>query len=327
MNGGIALKQLTILILGFVLVFNAVSAQTIDLRGRWKFHLGDDASWTSRTLNDAGWESVRVPAAWEDEDFHGYDGFAWYRVKFDGRKLDREGIYYLNLGFIDDADEAFLNEKMIGFSGQCPPKFKTAYNNERKYILPSQWINFDGDNVVAVRVFDVGDRGGIVDGDVGVYSMGEGARLLINLQGIWQFAIDRRRDDEVPQWEKIMVPGAWEFQGFKYDGFARYKRTFNIPANFTKEPVVVILGKIDDFDKTYFNGTVIGTTNDGRRYGLSSSYDKTRVYEIPQELIKRGANNTIEIVVEDIGNVGGIYHGGIIGITTKSNYERYFDQD
>jgi sialate O-acetylesterase len=151
--------------------------------------------------------------------------------------------------------------------------------------------------------------------------------LLINLQGIWQFAVDKRRPEEVPQWEKIMVPGAWEFQGFKHDGFARYKRTFNIPANFTKEPVVVILGKIDDFDKTYFNGTVIGTTNDGRRYGSSNSYLRTRVYEIPQELIKRGANNTIEIVVEDMGNVGGIYDGGIIGITTKSNYDRYFDKD
>jgi hypothetical protein len=321
------LKHAKPLLLFCVLISNTLFSQAINLRGTWRFHIGDDAGWSSRNFDDSGWETIRVPAAWEDEGFNGYDGFAWYRIRFDGRKLDKEAAYYLNLGFIDDADEAFLNENLIGFSGQCPPKFKTAYNNERKYMLPSQYINFAGQNTLAVRVFDGMHRGGITDGDVGIYRLDEGAKLLIDLQGIWSFA-KSKSGERVPTgggWEKIMVPGAWEFQGHsKYDGFAWYKRSFTVPTNFTKEQVVLLLGKIDDFDKVYLNGTLIGSTNDHEEYGDSESYAETRVYAIPQQLLKRDGVNTLEVLVEDIGNVGGIYEG-IIGITTKSNYERYFD--
>ena len=314
------------LILALILLSNMSYSQAINLKTRWKFHVGDDPSWSTRAFDDSDWESIRVPESWEDQGFNGYDGFAWYRVKFDGRRLDKENIYYLNLGFIDDADEAFLNDKLIGFSGQCPPKFKTAYNSERKYVLPSNIINFEGENTIALRVFDVVNRGGIVDGDIGIYSMNEGARLLIDLQGIWLFAEsdngERVTDDGA--WEKIMVPGPWEKQGYaRLDGYAWYKRTFIVPINFTKEPVVLLLGKIDDFDRTYVNGKLIGKTKDNKPYGQSESYQEIRAYDIPPDVLRRNGSNTIEILVEDMGNIGGIYEG-IIGIATKANYERYF---
>ena len=300
-------------------------AQVIDLSGFWKFHIGDDAGWTSKSFRDADWEKIYVPSTWEEEGFNGYDGFAWYRTTFDGRKLEKDGVYYLNLGYIDDADEAYLNDKLIGFSGQCPPKFKTAYNNERKYVLPSSAIDFQGLNTIAIRVFDVGDRGGIVDGEPGIFTLADRGRLLVDLQGIWAFSTARKdeKPSDIEEWEKIMVPAPWEFQGFKYDGFGWYRRTFTFPSNVTKEPLVLMLGKIDDFDEVYFNGKLIGRTNDGRRYGDSFSFEKIRVYELPQNLISRTGPNTIEVMVEDMGNIGGIYEG-VIGITTRSNYQKYF---
>jgi sialate O-acetylesterase len=120
-----------------------------------------------------------------------------------------------------------------------------------------------------------------------------------------------------------MVPGAWEYQGFvKYDGFARYRRTFAIPPQLAGKPLVLLLGWIDDFDKTYVNGQLVGTTNDHRRYGESKSYNQQRAYEIPSGVIKSGTN-TIEVLVEDMGNYGGIW-GGVIGITTREDYRRHF---
>jgi len=321
------LKHFKILFLFCFLISNSLFSQVINLKGTWRFHIGDDAGWSAKNLNDSDWETIHVPSAWEDQGFNGYDGFAWYRIKFDGRKLDKEAVHYLNLGFIDDADEAFLNDKLIGFSGQCSPKFKTAYNTERNYILPSQYINFAGENTVAIRVFDGMNRGGIVDGDVGIYRMDQGARLLVNLQGIWSFAKSKNgeRITDPKGWEKIMVPGAWEFQGHsRYDGFVWYKRTFTIPANFPKDQMVLLLGKIDDFDKTYINGKLIGKTRDDESYGDSHSFEQYRVYDIPQQLLKVNGANTIEVLVEDMGNVGGIYEG-IIGITTKSNYKKLLD--
>lgn len=321
----IALKNIVAFGMALGIMLSSASAQDISLKGRWRFHIGDDVAWASPDFDDSEWEQIWVPAAWEDEGFNGYDGFAWYRVKFDGRKLDKETVYYASLGFIDDADEAYLNEKLIGFSGQCPPKFKTAYNSERKYVLPAHLINFNGENTIAVRVFDGMHRGGITDGTVGIYPV-EGGRLLVDLQGIWSFARVGKGDQpaDVDSWEKIMVPSPWEYQGNrKYDGFAWYRRTFTTPAKLPNEPLIVMLGKIDDFDRVYINGKLIGSTNDKREYGASGSYQVTRAYEISPDILKKSGSNTIEVLVEDMGNIGGIYEG-IIGITTKANYKRFF---
>jgi hypothetical protein len=322
------LKYILVASIAFLFSFSTSLAQVIDLKGSWRFNIGDDPAYAATAYNDSRWKFIKVPSTWEDQGFHGYDGFAWYRVKFDGLKLDNSEIYYLNLGYIDDADEVYLNGQLIGFSGQFPPKFKTAYNNERRYVLPAPLINFKGTNTIAIRVFDAMHGGGIVDGSVGIFGMNEGQKILIDLQGLWSFAKSNHgeRIENENEWDNIMVPGEWEHQGFsKYDGFAWYKRSFTLPANFTKQDVVIMLGKIDDFDKTYLNGKLIGSTSDFRDYGDSHSYERERVYDIPQQLLKRNGTNIIEVLVEDMGNIGGIYEGPI-GITTKSNYDRYFKQ-
>jgi hypothetical protein len=301
-------------------------AQTISLKKNWRFRIGDEMAWATPDYDDSRWDMIRVPSHWEDDGFNGYDGFAWYRTKFDGSLLNQNEVYLLNLGFIDDCDEVYLNGRAIAFSGQFPPKFKTAYNNERKYSLPNEIINFKGSNTIAVRVFDAFQGGGIFDGKIGIFPIGEKNKLLVDLQGIWNFA-RTSSETQTPRpedWGNIMVPSPWEHQGFsKYDGFARYRKTFSLPAQFTTEEVVLMLGKIDDFDKVYLNGKLIGTTNDRQPYGWSESYQIDRVYKIPKSLLKSGASNTIEVIVEDMGNIGGIYEGRI-GITTRANYERYF---
>jgi hypothetical protein len=313
------------LLLIFSLPFSA-SGQVINLKGSWKFNLGDKMAWSSSSYDDSRWEFVIVPSPWEEEGFNGYDGFAWYRRKFDGRKLDKNESYYLNLGFIDDCDEVYLNGNLIGFSGYMPPHFKTAYNTERRYIIPPDAINYAGENTLAIRIFDVVHGGGIVEGDIGIFKQKRNENLIVDLQGIWLFATtwDDQSIKNDKDWKKIMVPAPWEQQGYqKYDGYAWYKRTFTFPSNTSTDDLVLLLGKIDDFDKVYLNGQYIGRTNDNKRYGLSQSFSKLRVYDIPSALLKKTGTNTIEVFVEDMGNVGGIYEGPV-GITTKDTYSRYF---
>jgi hypothetical protein len=311
----------------FCLILTTAVAQQIDLEGKWKFHIGDKSAWSDPEYDDESWETIYAPSAWEDEGFNGYDGFAWYRKKFDGTKLSKEESYYLNLGYIDDCDEVYINGKLIGVSGSMPPKFKTAYQSERKYSIPNDILHFNSSNVIAIRVFDVTLGGGIIDGDIGIYRSPK-SKMLVDLSGIWQFAKTRNEKplDAEADWAKIMVPSAWEHQGYyKYDGFAWYRRTFTIPVNFAEkdEDIVLVIGKIDDFDKTYINGKLVGETNDGEDFGWSRSFEKKRVYKIPNGLLKKNANNVIEVLVEDMGNVGGIYEGPV-GITTRTAYERYF---
>ena len=316
----------TLRLLLFLVLFPAtVFPQVVDLRGQWKFHIDDKPEWADSKFDDSLWKTIFTPSAWEDEGFHGYDGFAWYRIKFDGRELSKNEIYYLGLGYIDDCDEVYVNGHLVGFSGSMPPKFKTAYNTERKYPLPSDIVNFSGPNTVAIRVFDATLNGGIMDGRLGIYRLGKNNYLDIDLSGVWSFAPSRRGEPitNASDYGRIMAPSAWEYQGYlKYDGFTWYKKTFVIPEKLANEPLVLILGKIDDFDKTYFNGQLIGSTNDGQRYGRSESYSKLRVYDIPASAIKKNGQNVIEVLVEDIGNLGGIYEGSI-GISKKSNYSRF----
>ena len=299
-------------------------AQVVALSGQWKFRIGDDPHYSAVGWDDSKWKNIYAPSAWEEEGYNGYDGFAWYRKKFDGHQLNNSDSYILNLGFIDDCDEVYLNGRLIGFSGSMPPNFKTAYNSERKYSIPQEAINFQGMNTIAIRVFDVVQGGGIIEGRIGIYETPK-SHLLIDLQGVWYFT----KEDEHPatvDWKKINVPGQWEHQGYyRYDGFARYKRNFTLPKDFTNEPLILLLGRIDDFDKTYLNGQVIGSTNDHREYGDSESFSKLRAYPIPEKFLKRNAVNTIEVMVEDMGNIGGIYEGPI-GITTSNFYKKYFKE-
>ncbi len=293
----------------------------MDLGGMWKFSIGDKITWKDPDFDDSAWESLFVPGPWDEQGFHGYDGYAWYRLNFDGRELPKNQSLYLKLGYIDDTDEVYINGTLIGFSGSFPPKFQTAYRALRNYHIPSSLINFNGKNTIAVRVFDVTNEGGIVKGRPGIYGADPDAPIQLDLQGLWNFQTGKevRKD----AWEEVMVPVPWEQQGYRrFDGFGWYSKTFTLPEHLYGQDLVFIGGKIDDFDVAFLNGQKIGETNDHQPFGSSRSFDKLRAYTIPANLIWRG-ENTITIQVEDIGNIGGIYQGPV-GITTRELFNRHF---
>jgi hypothetical protein len=300
----------------------------VNLQGRWKFSIGDNMKWASPQYNDSDWETIHVPAKWEDEGFNGYNGFAWYRKSFDGTMLkDKSAGYTLFLGYIDDADEVYLNGHKIGSSGAFPPRFQTAYNAQRKYYIPQEYINFQGVNVICVRVYDAYIAGGIVSGEVGIFLNEDDQVLAVNLRGVWDFALyekrfghmrfnaaEKRTPPENILWTKITVPGAWENQGYgNFDGSAWYRKQFTIPKSLEGEDLVLVLGKIDDADQTYLNGVLIGATN---------QYDKLRIYPLSAEQVRAGAVNLLLVYVEDPQGFGGIYEGPV-GIMKQSSLTRY----
>ncbi len=99
------------LIAARLMAYHSDSERIVDLNGIWKFEIGDNIKFADPSFDDSRWEDVRVPSSWEDEGFPGYDGFAWYRLKFRiSEKYSSESIY-LSLGAIDDVDEVYLNGK------------------------------------------------------------------------------------------------------------------------------------------------------------------------------------------------------------------------
>jgi sialate O-acetylesterase len=321
-----------------ITLFSCANSQAEDLRkvfdlsGYWKFSIGDDAEWSDPKFNDSDWDQIRVPDRWENQGYNEYNGYAWYRKAFTIVDLPKDEPIYFVTGRIDDADEIYLNGKLIGKSGEFPPNFETAANQKRKYLIPQEYLNFSGSNIIAVKVYDTYLEGGIIDSPAGIFVDEDFSYLDLVLSGKWKFHLGDNKqwasgnfDDE--SWNEINVPSEWENEGYRdYDGYAWYRTTFKIPQQLKDEVLYLSLGKIDDYDYVYINGECIGEVFDLKKDGeykrKGFEYNARRVYKIPSGIIKSTGINSIAIRVYDKVLRGGIYEGPI-GIMTEKNYKKY----
>ncbi len=304
------------------------------LKGGWSFSIGMNSEWISPKFNDSGWETVKVPSTWEDQGFNGYNGYAFYRKKISFSSSLKGRMLYINMGYIDDVDEVYLNGKKIGSSGGFPPSYFTAYNAERIYYIPEEYINFDGMNVIAVKVYDSYDAGGIVGGDIGIYGGKSSVSFDLNLQSLWKFRPGddiRRKDADFDDslWDEVLVPARWEDQGYRdYDGYAWYRKTFTYNSTAADDRTVILMGKIDDVDQVYINGTLVGSTGNfptkaNRDVFTSAEYNAFRGYYLPAGFLKKGQKYVIAVRVLDTGGTGGIYEGPV-GIISQAKYIDYW---
>ncbi len=305
----------------------------LSLKGMWKFSIGDDMEWSKPSFDDGKWESIYAPSSWEDQGFHGYDGYAWYRKHFSYQSFLKGKVLTLKMGRIDDVDEVYLNGHLVGSSGMLPPRYQTSYNTWREYPVPEKFLNANGDNIISVRVYDDQLEGGILEGDLGIYTIEDALRPDLDLSGEWKFKtgdnkkwIDPNFDDE--KWNSILVPSYWEMQGYKdYDGFAWYRFRFKVDPSLATKKLVLVLGKIDDIDEVYLNGKLIGSTGNMNtrpiRYDTRSEWQIFRGYFVPGGLIDPNKENVIAVRVFDGYINGGIYQGPI-GLIQQDKYTKFW---
>ncbi|QEK50870.1 glycoside hydrolase family 95 protein [Pedobacter aquae] len=135
------------------------------------------------------------------------------------------------------------------------------------------------------------------------------------------------------QWKTFPVPTyeGWESAGLEgLDGALWFRTTFTVPENIVNKKLVLDLNRIRNYDLTYINGKLIGSTEG----------DGARKYRIPAGLLKVG-KNTIAVQVLNYYDKGGIAgfkdtsrHIGIYpegqsikeGISLNGNW-KYFVQD
>jgi sialate O-acetylesterase len=303
--------------------------QVSDLRGTWRFQLGDDPGWADPAASDKDWQTIFVPSRWEEEGYWGYDGYAWYRNRFQLPDGATKYALYLDVGRIDDVNDVYVNGHFVGSGGSFPPDYKTAFHVFNRYPVPARFLRADGYNVVAIRVFDNGGEGGLLEGRPGLYANLDEPALALDLAGPWQFRTGDRPEwrtgpVDPKRWDTVTVPGRWERQGFPdYDGLAWYRLSFVAPENLRGEPLALLLGKIDDFDETYLNGERIGATGRmGSEHIEGWEWQAMRNYPIPEGLLRFGEENTLAVRVYDGLLDGGIFEGPI-GITYLSEAGRW----
>ncbi|MCU7501907.1 MAG: glycoside hydrolase [Ignavibacteria bacterium] len=301
--------------------------KVLSLKGKWKFSIGDDKKWARADYDDRSWEIINAPSPWEEQGFHGYDGYAWYRKHFYCPAAVKGKFLTLQLGYIDDVDEVYINGKLIGSTGSFPPAYETAYSAERRYTVPESILKLNGYNQIAVRVYDAELSGGIMSGDIGIFALSYPIWPDVALEGYWKFRTGdspewMRKNFNDNAWGEIVVPSFWESQGYRnYNGYAWYRKKVVIPSWLNGKQLVLMLGRIDDKDEVYFNGKLIGCTGDLRDESTNDrDYQMFRGYYIPKDIISNG-ENTIAVRVYDGFRDGGIYQGPI-GITTQEKYNQ-----
>jgi Beta-galactosidase/beta-glucuronidase len=171
----------------------------LDLRGKWKFHTGNDKDWKSPEFNDEDWTLINVPDYWENEGYEDLDGYAWYRVKFKMPENLNAGDLYLALGKIDDIDDVYLNGEFVGNVYDMRRKFEYTWNGwecnvRRIYKIKDGLLRRNGMNTLAVRVRDDQGLGGIYEGPIGIMSA-ENYREYRNEyhsdQSFWDYLYDK----------------------------------------------------------------------------------------------------------------------------------------
>ncbi len=152
-------------------------AQDVSLENA-KFHAGDDMSWAGENVDESGWRDIKNTMTWTAQGIKIENGFGWYRYhvtipKSMLEKSDLKETVDFNMAKIDDADEVYLNGKLIGKTGSFPKDpngYHSNWNAQRIYRVKanSSLIKWDADNVIAVRCYNAGDPGGMFAGPIKV---------------------------------------------------------------------------------------------------------------------------------------------------------------
>ena len=182
------MKKILLLILLIAGYFSA-SAQ-VSLIYDWKFSTGDSTRWADPAFNDDDWQAVSIVYPWELQGHPDYDGFGWYRLHLVIPSSLKENSFYkdsvrFDMGYGDDAYAVYLNGQLV--AKNYATDIKTGLYGPLNFNIAANdpAINWDKENLLAVRIFDSGGNGGMY-GDTSKFSISmvdEMGNVKINTSG------------------------------------------------------------------------------------------------------------------------------------------------
>lgn len=148
-----------------------------------------------------------------------------------------------------------------------------------------------------------------------------------NLAGEWLF---HEGDDsswkqsglDTSNWQTVEAPAHWEdHSDYTNDpAYGWYRKTITVPESWEGQDVQLRLGRFDDVDETFFDGTKIGQTGTFPESdeGYQTAWDEPRQYTVSSENINYGGENVIAIRGYDDSGPGGLYEGPLLVIPQSS---------
>lgn len=142
--------------------------------------------WASASFDDSSWKAIDLPRYFDHGKLLYHDGAVWFRREFDLPDSLSGQSMALSLGTIDDIDDTYINGVKAGSSSSKSTAGRT-------YILDASKLR-PGRNVIAVRVDDLGGKGGIT-------GKPEDMKISLNtyeqsLAGTWKYRIETSVDNK-----------------------------------------------------------------------------------------------------------------------------------
>ena len=149
----------------------------------WKFHLEVDDphpqrhAYSAPGFDDTDWSTISIGRAWEDQGYAGYDAGAWYRTTITVA-ADSVRPVLMAFGGVDNDAFVYVNGRLAG----------QHHSWDLPFILDvSDHVVRDGENVVALFVYDGANMGGVYglinvhqpteEVDIGYYAANRGGRM------------------------------------------------------------------------------------------------------------------------------------------------------
>ena len=125
---------------------------------QWKFRPyaeeyqdDQDPILSNADFDDSDWATIDIGQAWEDQGYVGYDEGAWYRAQIEV-SAEKGRPVHLAFGGVDNEAYVYVNGTFVG----------EHHGWNTPFILDiSEAVKYKGENVVAVRVYDGMNMGGI----------------------------------------------------------------------------------------------------------------------------------------------------------------------
>jgi sialate O-acetylesterase len=147
------------------------SKQPIDLG------LTGEKKWFDISYTPKGWRNINIPGYWEDQGIKDLNGVVWYRKEINIPASMAGKPAKVFLGRIVDADELYINGKLVGNTGYQYP--------QRRYNVPTDILK-PGKNIFVIRVTNTVGKGGFVpDKPYCLFSGND----TIDIKGTWQYKV------------------------------------------------------------------------------------------------------------------------------------------
>jgi sialate O-acetylesterase len=190
-----------------------------------------------------------------------------------GRELNRK--YHVPIGLIHTSWGGTAAESWVSAEGLSEfPEFRDVID-QTKTIDPDAFKDYMNERQEWMKKYGSNDRAYEIKGQA------------------WK---DTGTDDS--GWLTMKMPGFWsqarELKG--YYGIVWFRKTVEIPDEAAGKPLVINMPGILVSDSTFFNGQFIGSGSD---------FMKLRIYNVPGEIVKEGANQ-IAIRVQGANIIGGM---------------------